>query len=150
MNERGWGLPEMLAFCSILLLGFFSAVVVAKKNFGQLFEEDEKVNLTNDITNMQIINLPKEEAKEVVISYDYYEGLLKKAAINYHKNNNGDKKLITLSELIEKNYIKEIHDPNEFENICNGYVIYFNSEYNPYLRCIGNYATEGYDLDYEN
>ena len=48
------------------------------------------------------------------------------------------------------NYIKEIHDPKQYESICKGYIIHNNSKYYPYLRCIGSYATEGYNLYYEN
>lgn len=142
MNENGWSLTSMLVFCGILLLGFFSAVVVAKKNFKDIFSNLETSNLTNSIENAT------SNDEKIVIDYTIYEKELKKAAENYVHNEKIKHKIINIKELIEYNYMKEIHDPKKYENLCSGYVIH-DDEYFPYLKCPGNYATDGYNLDYE-
>lgn len=145
MNENGWGLTEMLAFCTILLIGFFASTVVAKKNFGEFFEDN--VKLEDSVSDIKE-NKSKDTTPEVEVDYSKLEESLKDAAVEYNKDNK-EKKLITLKTLIANNNIKEIHDPKDYSNMCNGYVIYEEGEYKPYLRCIGNYATEQYNLDYE-
>lgn len=149
MNDNGWSLTSMIIFCSILLVGFFASMVIARKNFKDLFDDVETIDLSNSIDNV-ILNSAHDDKVEEDIDYSVYENEIKSAAKAYIKDKNDDSKIISIDNLIKYNYIKEIHDPKQYESICKGYIIHNNSKYYPYLRCIGSYATEGYNLDYEN
>ena len=124
MNEKGFSLTAMLVFCSILLFGFFAAMISAKKSFSNIFSD---VNITDSVEN---INRGKLELKDAGIK-SKIRGTIK------------------VSELVDLGYLKEIHDPKNYENICTGYVVYRNGEYYPYLKCVGSYSTKGYNLNLE-
>ncbi len=148
MNNEGWGLTSFLAFFTVLFLGFFIALVIARKNFGEIFNEDIANKLVASVDNISINN-KKGKEKSNSIDYSVYEEYLKEAGILYYKNNTIYEEYVKIDRLIEKEYIKEIHDPNNYNNICKGYVVYNNEKCKSYIRCIGNYATNGYDLKYE-
>ncbi len=152
MNEKGFSLTAMLVFCSILLFGFFAAMISAKKSFSNIFSD---VNITDSVENINSGKLENneientEDDKKIVqtasdIDYSTYEQELKDAGIKSKIRGT-----IKVSELVDLGYLKEIHDPKNYENICTGYVVYRNGEYYPYLKCVGSYSTKGYNLNLE-
>ncbi len=82
--------------------------------------------------------------------YSSIEENMKNAATNYYKERNkllpkeeGGVVKVSLSTLIEAELIKEIYDPKNSANKCDGYVEVYNSKgeyvYVPFLVCKGNY-----------
>lgn len=174
MNNKGWGLSEMLFCLCILVVALAVAVIMINRNInefnenigGNNKEENEKIpNKENDKEeikdneNEEIKDNENEENKEqsVVQEYKTYkeiENAMITAAQQYQERIygetllEGDKISVTIKSLINNSYLAKITDPNN-ENIeCSGYVTFIKEnnkvEYNAYLKCDENYTTDGY------
>lgn len=129
LNNRGWGLREMLVLSAILIFFFCVAIY-----FIYLFYS----SFSNSFNN---------EEKEIDMTiYETYEQILYDAGENYLENIDDFKdSIINMSTLINEGYMKEIYDP-ETENECNGYIKVLdveNKEMDEYIKC-DNYETVGY------
>ncbi|MDD3187754.1 MAG: hypothetical protein PHD02_04740 [Bacilli bacterium] len=136
MNSEGWGLRIMLFFCACLMFALIVSASILNTSF--------KHNTSKDI-------------EVTAVTYYDLEVRMVNAAKNYIYDNYNDISKatipISLSTLINNNYIGPINDPDTKEN-CSGYVIFTkdknNTQYDPYLRCGTMYKTNGYELQYEN
>ena len=141
MNNRGFGLSELLAF-----IGLFLFILVAVAIYG-------RVKLGNDSFYTQPdVDVKDISTDEVSIEKEYIilENKLKDASKKYSINKNNDA-VITLKELQNANLINELEDPNDKNVLCNGYVVYIssNNQYLPFINCNGRYMTESYNFEYE-
>lgn len=132
MNNKGFGLTNLLFFSLIFMLFLLACVYLINVNYRNTIK-------TNKIKDEQ------------EITYYDIEIKLVNSARKYMKNNYPNLKEdieipIKLDTLIENNYIAPIKDLKTF-NECNGYVLFSiknnNIEYNPYIKC-DNYITVGY------
>lgn len=116
LNNRGFGLKEMIILSSIL---FIILLIMA----------------------YYILVLYHNLEKESVSQYTDLESQIKSAAIKY-VNNYEHGSMVTLKELKEVDYIDVFSDSND--DSCSGYVIVSDGAYTPYIKC-KSYTTKGYN-----
>lgn len=125
MNNRGFGLPEVLAFIGISLL---SLVVIAS-----FFKREY---------NNQLYKKSYDNIVEAKVDSKYYENLemkLKRSAMESKLDTN----IITLRDLKEEKLIDSLDDENG--NSCDGYVLINEGNYNPYINCYEIYTSIGFN-----
>ena len=120
LNNKGWGLRQMLIMSSII----FIFLLIAAYYIYALYN-----------------NLDVQTGKQ----YATLEFELQTAAVNYHMQYPNDN-IITLSELKNKGIISIFTDSNDKD--CNGYVIVNQTDYKSYISC-EFYTTKNYDKKYE-
>jgi Tfp pilus assembly protein PilE len=156
-NNQGFGLIEML----IIMFSALLCLVVCVISYNKYFDEDkeettELPSLTDENENTDNVSDYYEETEETLTKQEKKYKVLEDKMINgakiYITNNYtvlNDQIIITVNKLIEEEYIKELIDPNNQKNKCNGYVVFKDNNYIPYLNCEGNYKSEGYNADFE-
>ncbi len=165
MNNRGFGLTEMIVFIVVSLVTLVICVIVYDQNFGKTLEvydnSDDTVQIIGDNKNIDYEeeNTNKEEQPKTEklskVEKQYKElkdKMISTAKIYVTDNYVGktDKIIIKLSKLVNDEYMQELIDPNNKDNICTGYVVYDgNDNYDAYLKCEGNYTSENYNVDFE-
>ena len=179
MNNKGFGLTEMIIFIVSSLIALVICVIVYEQNFGKTIEmynkENEVNNNSSNSNNSNNSNNSEfkivgdnEETKKVVEKVgktekeklsktekqykELSDKLISTAKIYVTENYTGktDRIIIKLSKLVEDEYMDELVDPNNKEKTCTGYVIYDgSSNYDAYLKCDGNYTSENYNVDFE-
>jgi competence protein ComGC len=157
-NNQGFGLIEMLIIMFSALLCLVVCVISYNKYFDEDKEEEttELPSITDENENTDNISDYYEETEETLTKQEKKYKVLEDKMINgakiYITNNYtvlNDQIIITVNKLIEEEYIKELIDPNNQNNKCNGYVVFKDNNYIPYLNCEGNYKSEGYNADFE-
>jgi competence protein ComGC len=157
-NNQGFGLIEMLIIMFSALLCLVVCVISYNKYFDEDKEEEttELPSITDENENTDNISDYYEETEETLTKQEKKYKVLEDKMINgakiYITNNYtvlNDQIIITVNKLIEEEYIKELIDPNNQKNKCNGYVVFKDNNYIPYLNCEGNYKSEGYNADFE-
>lgn len=138
LDQKGWGLQELLVGLSILFFFLFLIVSLINRNFKQL-----ESMMESDANQ----NRPTVETK----FYEEIELKMIQATKNYqndhygNKLQEGDQITITLKTLTQNDYINEIKDE---KGICSGYVTFIKERnkvsYSPYLKCGNHYITKGY------
>lgn len=161
MNEKGFGLTEVLIFIVFSLIILVAVVITINNDFSELHG-----NNTDTKTPTQIIGDEKETAKvekeiekkeeKTNKENSEYQKLLDKmtntAKIYITTNYTGttDRIIIKTSKLVNDEYMDELIDPKDKDNTCKGYVIYDGvEEYTPYLNCGENYLSQNYDISFE-
>lgn len=136
LDNRGWGLKNMLWICAILIIALFISISIFNSTFGAngvvTYMTSINTNTTNNVTY-------KEIEDEMVTS-----------AIKYLKDNqitidNDIEYTISLNDLIKNDYMKRVVI-NDKE--CSGYVV-INNDHKAYIKC-QNYTTEGYSDNSNN
>lgn len=142
LNNKGWGLQELLLGIGILFFGLLIVVSLINRNFKRLAppvptESDQK--------------RPVQKEYE---SYKEIEAAMKKAAIQYNKTiygadlQEGDNITVTLKSLVRDDYIEQVYDIKDSKIVCSGYVTFIKENnkvtYSPYLKCGKKYKTKGY------
>jgi competence protein ComGF len=130
MNNKGWGLQEMLILMLILIGALIISYAILVSNLGYLVKEDT--------------------SSEFLLQYKAYENELEEAAKKYvtdnYSNRGDDFLVISYFSLKDKKYIAKMMDPNR--NIeCDGYVEVRANNYEGFLNCSGSYKTIGYDTN---
>lgn len=146
MNNKGFGLQELLVFIGIFLFALVAAVIYWNAKIGNesfYDEPDVEVEKQDSIEETEPTKL------EVPTEYMRLQNNLKNAAKNYSI----DKKenvIITLKQLQNSNLIDKIVDPNN-NTECSGYVVYTvnNDKYTAYINCQG-FTSEAYDSLLDN
>ncbi len=125
MNNRGWGLSEMIILCCIL--GSFLILVVVLVN--QLYSGIEQLEAENE---------------RYGYSYQEIENNLENAAKSYYRKNNSAV-LIMSDDLLLEDYITSIKlTPVNSSEPCIGYVtVSEDKTFDAYISC-ENYETVGY------
>lgn len=151
LNNRGWGLQELLVGIGILLFCLLLIVSLINRNFRRLSESMGN-NSTNNSTEQK--RPVQNEEKEEYTSYKDIETAMKKAAREYNAAIYGedlqedDNITVTLKSLIRDNYIEPVHDIKDSKVTCSGYVTFIKERnkvtYSPYLKCGSRYTTKGY------
>ena len=126
MNNKGWGLAEMIVLCCILI-GFLLLTVVL---VNQLYSD--------------IDELERNTSEKYGYSYREIEDNLENAAKNYYKKNKG-LTIIMSDDLLENNYITVSKlKPLNHDEPCIGYVeVIDNKNFKAYISC-EEFETEGY------
>ena len=140
MNNKGFGLPELLLFVGISL---FSLIAIA-------------IYINTNLSNKKIIDKPSYDTLEdltpanieVPKEYKELENKLKEASLKYNKQNN-ETIIISLKKLKEAKILNNLTDPFDNQISCNGYVIVNKGKYTPYINCSGMYATKDYNTNFE-
>lgn len=145
LNNKGWGLPTMLASLGVLLGALF-VVVIMSNRFSHLLGTTTKSN-SYETNNRVVEPLPNEEVKPSNNKKDFseYEQLITMAAKEYksiyYENINDEVKFyININNL-------DINE--EIINLCSGYVKITNESEIPFIKC-GDYQTEGYLKELDN
>lgn len=124
MNNKGWGLGEMLGLCAILVFALLVSVVI----YQNAFDDPILDNGGSTASNYAELELNAENA-----------------AYNYVINNNINTKVdiyIPISQLLEEEYIEKFEDDKGHK--CSGYVNYNGVDYTAYIKCSIYYKTSGY------
>lgn len=132
LNNRGWGIKEMLLLSAVLIFFFGVAIYFIYMLYSSL-----DLGLNDD---SNYIEIRQYEAIEEKIEEDALDYLLNE---DYYVNV-GDK--ILLNELIKEGYIDFIYDPNT-DGLCEGYVVVKsieNSVVDAFIKC-DEYETNGYE-----
>jgi len=127
LNNKGWGLKEMLFFSAIL---FFCLLVVVFL-INNLYSSIEENMSTNNHQTSSENNYEKVERNLAQAAKRYYK---------IHKDEIGE--IIISDELIEENYLT-VEKMTVDNDICEGYVLIEDNEYSPFITC-ASYETEGY------
>ena len=143
MNNKGFGLPEVLAFIGISM--FILVVITIYCNNSNIFNNN---NVQDNIEEIK-----EEDSNEGIVpnkqlipsEYSKLENEIKNVALNYSFDKTQDT-IITSDKLNIK-----LVDPTDNNINCNGYVIYKSEEksYTPYINCPGMYVTDNYDFNLE-
>lgn len=121
LNKRGWGFRQMLLMMSILFI--FLMIMV-----------------------YYIVALYKSIDSNEFSNYVKMENNLAFAARDYINDTHSNSTVIKLKILKNHDYIDDFTDDNN--NDCNGYVLYENGVYVPYISC-KDYETDDYNENYE-
>ena len=130
LNEKGFGMKEIMMTVIVMFLAVVVTMFLYDRNFKSLFEGNK------DIESEPTIQYKYEEA----------EKKLQKAAKEYvqdtfNKDDIADFNMtITSKTLISKNYL---NDFSANGNACTGYVKLKENSYKAYINC-GDYITEDY------
>ena len=157
MNNKGFGLTEVIIFIVASLITLVICVIVYDRNFGNINTEgiDEATQIIGESVKDNKKDDEIEEDSKTKENKDYKELLDKmtNSAKMYVSNNYTGKTeqvVIKLSELVNKDYMDQLLDPSDAEVICSGYVIYDGeNNYTPYLKCGENYESENYNNEFE-
>lgn len=133
LNNKGWGLKEMVLLSCIILVAVFVAAIMINNLYKDL---DMNIN-GNNTSNSSNSNQNKDE------QYTIIERNLLSAAKKYARENKlDDDEIIESDTLIDEGYLTLSKMTNE-EDICDGYVTKQNSSYKAYISC-ESYETKGY------
>jgi len=155
LNNKGWGMREMIIYMCILAFLLLLAAYMINSLYNNVSTNYNNNNVVTESTNTLI---EKEDnntqpVTENTINYDYYHNLetkLYNATLNYLNDYQTDLEHdilnITSDDLIGLNYIEELYNDNSSSK-CSGFsnVYKENDEYviKSYINC-GEYVTEGY------
>ena len=128
MNNKGFGLSELLVF-----IGIFLFILVFVSIYGRA-----------KLGNESFYNQPDVDINSVeTVGEDYssLENKLLKAARKYNINKDSNQ-VITLSNLKKANLIDDLIGPDNIK--CDGYVMYdfIYDDYTPYINCGEKYTTK--------
>ena len=121
LNNRGWGLTQMIIMSTILFFLLFVVSYYIYVFYNKLDERDGS-------------------------QYFALESKLKSAAVLYSKNISSPSGRVSLYTLKSLGYIDTFND--EDGRVCNGYVIYNDDRFDSYIRC-NNFVSSNYDRNYE-
>lgn len=151
LDNRGWGLQELLVGIGILLFFLLLMVSLINQNFRRLSETMGNNSGNNSTEQKRPI---KEDEKEEYTSYKDIETAMKKATREYNGDiygeelQEGDHITVTLKSLIRDQYMEPVYDIKDAKVACSGYVTFIkernNVTYSPYLKCGSRYMTKGY------
>lgn len=142
INNKGFGLPELLLFIGISMFLLISITIYCNNKFNYDDIMISNVEPSNESLVPSIVEIPKE--------YEKLEIELKNISKSYKFNKNEDI-IISLDKLKKVGLINQIKDPNDSSIICNGYVVYDSDkkEYKSYINCPGMYVTNNYNSEFE-
>lgn len=133
LNNKGWGLKEMILLSCIILAAVFVAAIMINTLYKDL---DMNIN-GNNASNPSSSNQNKEE------KYEAIERNLLSAAKKYARENNlEDEESVDSDTLIANGYLTVSKMTNE-DDTCEGYVTKQNTSYKAYISC-ESYETKGY------
>ena len=169
MNNKGWGLQEMLISLLVLATALIISVILINHNFKKL---NKTLNQNKPVDNNAVMSgvdqdsnkeeqKPEEKPpkstppeKKDYSTYQEIETDIIEAVKKYQANIygaellEGDKISVTITALVRENYLNEITDIKDKKTKCSGYATFIkennNIDYKAYLKCGNNYQTEGY------
>ena len=136
LNNRGWGLIEMVALVGILFFFFLLSILLIRTFYANIDKNKNEVYIENNTSDKYVYN------------YTQIENNLKNAADNYMKDKYislDDVGFVTISmnKLIDFGYYSNVSHED-----CKGYVIsqIIDGEVNskPYISC-NNYVSPGFE-----
>lgn len=154
LNNRGWGMREMIIYLCILILALFFVASSIDSLYTQIENSQKEIKEEN---NNKVIYEDEEEIEEdksLDIDVDYYYNLeneVKTATMNYINENNYDLSnqilTVTLDTLVNLGYIEKIYDQIDDE-VCSAYSNVYSIDegdfiINSFVSC-KNYITQGY------
>lgn len=150
LDNRGWGLREMIIYSCILL--FFLLIAVYHVNYLYLSFDESSDSKEKVSQEKETVKEPEKNVDTIkyvdVNKYISYQEKMIEAGQNYLKDYNYDLSVsiltLDLNTLIEFDYIEKIYDQID-GSLCTGYVNIFekdDGDYNisPFVRCT-NYVT---------
>lgn len=145
MNQKGFGMNEMLAFLFVIFISF----IIATSAYNQIVSHDKFKKDSETVSNPEI------EKKEEVVptfdveSYQVLENLIASKSKDYFAHNSKEGKIdyVPLQTLIQNEYIGNVNAVDDENQECTGYVEYLkvSERYKTYLSCGEYYQTVGYD-----
>lgn len=146
-NQNGWGEKDMITYCGIIALVLF-VIYASWIQFDHLLETSN-VETVGSSRQSQVAE-GTQRSQDDLSFYHSLENQLEESAQKYMEDTYDDKEedqLITSEQLLEKEYIEAMVDPEG--DVCFGYVNYQSSDvsYQAYVKC-PLYTTDGYE-EYE-
>lgn len=146
LNQKGWGLPAMIAFCGCLSFCLILAAILYSQNLS--IDSSDK-NLKNE--TIIKANIKQKEAIDINKYHNLEDSISKKVEDRMKKEIPYGKVILSLPDIEENLDLKEIKEKySELKN-CNGYAIYDGKEKQAkvYLNCYGVYQSPNYNIDFE-
>ena len=145
MNNKGFGLPEVLLYIGLSMFVLIGIAIYINNNIinnSDIFPKQSEVKTTNYTLVPNNFEIPQE--------YKKIENKLKNASKKYNFNKK-ENVIISLNKLKKAGLISKLNDPNDKNISCNGYVVYDSElkEYKPYINCKGMYSTNNYNSEFE-
>ena len=146
-NQNGWGEKDMITYCGIIALVLF-VIYASWIQFDHLLETSN-VETVGSSRQSQVAE-GTQRSQDDLSFYHSLENQLEESSQKYMEDTYDDKEedqLITSEQLLEKEYIEAMVDPEG--DVCFGYVNYQSSDtsYQAYVKC-PLYTTDGYE-EYE-
>lgn len=146
-NQNGWGEKDMITYCGIIALVLF-VIYASWIQFDHLLETSN-VETAESSRQSQVAE-GTQRSQDDLSFYHSLENQLEESSQKYMEDTYDDKEedqLITSEQLLEKEYIEAMVDPEG--DVCFGYVNYQSSDasYQAYVKC-PLYTTDGYE-EYE-
>lgn len=124
LNNRGWGLKEMLLLSSIILVAVFVAAIMINNLY-----KDLDITLNGNTSTKE--------------NYTTIERNLLNAAKKYARENElDDDDFIYSDNLIDEGYLT-LSKMTTNDDVCDGYVEKKNTSYKAYISC-ASYETDGF------
>lgn len=152
LDEQGWGLSSIFAFCCVFLIALILIGISAYKigladsPISNLPTQDYPSPSSNNSSGS--ITVPTPTGGE---TYTSLENRLREAGkfykeVYYNQMIVGDSTYVTTERLEGSNYLQPL--VTEKLTLCTGYVQIYNHdgtfEYHPFIKCAGEYQTPGY------
>lgn len=139
MNNKGWGLQEMILLISILIGALLIVVIIGATNFFGLLKPQNSIN-GSQIDQTRTYNSMELDMIDATKKY------IKKFYNNELFEN--DPLYIRVTSLQNEKLLKELYDVKDEGIECSGYVkvlkVVEETKYEPYIKCGINYVTDGY------
>ena len=133
LNNKGWGLKEMILLSCVILVAVFVAAIMINNLY-----KDLDMNINGNNTSNTSNSCENKDEKYATI-----ERNLLSAARKYARENElEDEEIIDSDTLIDEGYLTLSKMTNE-DDTCEGYVTKQNSSYKAYISC-ESYETKGY------
>lgn len=145
MNQKGFGMNEMIAFLFVVLVSFIIATSAYNKIISKEKIKKDTDPVSNSVTEAEEQSVPTFDVQ----SYQVLEDMIAKKSREYFVHNSQDVKIdyVPLQTLIQNEYIGNVSAIDDETQECTGYVEYLkvNERYKTYLNCGEYYQTAGYD-----
>lgn len=158
LDNRGWGLQELIFGIAILFFSLALVSILISNSFSQIMPTHNGVEQGGQNNYQEQGNTTggnqDVEASSHYTSYFQIEQAMVQATKQYCLKIygdtllEGDKISVTMKSLIRDSYLQEIHDIKDSSVLCSGYVTFIKEAdqviYTPYLKCGKRYTTKGY------
>lgn len=146
MNNKGFGLNEMIIYSTIILVFLLIATFYVISLYSEINSDGiKKSELPTNENVVTETNSSKDSVKEELPNYLSYEQELESASFNYLEDNEmvvNNEMRLEYDNLLNSGYVSKMNDN------CSGYVIVYPQDNNfsvkSYIKC-DNYMTEGYE-----
>ena len=145
MNNKGFGLQEVLVFIGIFMFVLVAVSIYGKAKLSNSDDKSIETNISDETDYIDSLDeLTPVDINKTDNQYIDLENKLVEASKHYLFDKS-ENMVISLKDLQDEYLLGDLVDTNN--NICDGYVMYNsnNDTYLPYINCNGMYKTKNFD-----